>query len=115
MRISDWSSDVCSSDLIAEGNDNYETFLRFAQTAVDSADPLNFAAAASAQHPILMLEVRGDAVVPNCTIAGDANCPATDTIPVSGYLSGADPLARLLGLDFVPGPAQTDEIGRAHV
>src|SRR3546814_16981674 len=55
-----------------------------------------------------MLEVRGDAVVPNCTIAGDANCPATDTIPVSGYLSGADPLARLLGLDFVPGPAQTD-------
>ncbi|HEY9546976.1 MAG TPA: hypothetical protein VIR56_13270 [Solimonas sp.] len=93
---------------ITEGNDNYETFLRFAQTAVDSADPLNFAAAASAQHPILMLEVRGDAVVPNCTIAGDANCPATDTIPVSGYLSGADPLARLLGLDFVPGPAQTD-------
>lgn len=93
---------------ITEGNDNYETFLRFAQTAVDAADPLNFAAAASARHPILMLEVRGDAVVPNCTIAGDANCPATDTLTISGYLSGADPLARVLGLGFVPGPAQTD-------
>ena len=93
---------------VAEGNDNYETFLRFAQTAVDAADPLNFAAAASARHPLLMLEVRGDAVVPNCTIAGDANCPATDTLTVSGYLSGSDPLARVLGLDFVPGPAQTD-------
>src|SRR3546814_1638841 len=98
MRISDWSSDVCSSDLIAEGNDNYETFLRFAQTAVDSADPLNFAAAASAQHPILMLEVRGDAVVPNCTIAGDVNCPASDTILVSGYLRSAEHPSALLSL-----------------
>ncbi|NGY04306.1 hypothetical protein [Solimonas terrae] len=99
---------AASGGEIAEGNDNYETFLRFAQTAVDSGDPLNFAAAASAQHPILMLEVRGDAVVPNCTIAGDANCPATDTLTVSGYLSGGDPLARVLGLGFVPGPTQTD-------
>lgn len=93
---------------ITEGNDNYETFLRFAQTAVDSGDPLNFAARAATLHPLLMLEVRGDTVVPNCTIAGDANCPATDTLTVSGYLSGSDPLARVLGLGFIPGPAQAD-------
>lgn len=93
---------------ITEGNDNYETFLRFAQTAIDAADPLNFAATAAANHPILMIEVRGDAVVPNCTVAGDANCPATDTLTVSGYLSGSDPLARVLGLGFLPGPTQTD-------
>lgn len=95
---------------IVEGNDNFETFLRFAQTVIDSADPLNFAAKAAADHPLLMLVVRGDAVVPNCTIADDANCPATDTITVSGYLSGSDPLARVLGLDFIPGPAQTDAL-----
>lgn len=95
---------------IVEGNDNFETFLRFAQTTVDSGDPLNFAATASANHPLLMLEVKGDAVVPNCTIAGDANCPATDTITVSGYLSGSDPLARMLGLGFIPGPAQADAL-----
>ncbi|NKF24068.1 hypothetical protein [Solimonas marina] len=93
---------------ITEGNDNYETFLRFAQTAVDAADPLNFATDAAANHPILMIEVRGDAVVPNCTIANDVDCPATDTIPISGYLGGSDPLARALGLGFIPGPAQTD-------
>ncbi len=57
-----------------------------------------------------MLVVRGDTVVPNCTVAGDANCLATDTITVSGYLSGSEPLARVLGLDFVPGPAQTDAL-----
>jgi hypothetical protein len=95
---------------IVEGNDNFETFLRFAQTVIDSADPLNFAAKAAADHPLLMLVVRGDAVVPNCTIADNADCPATDTITVSGYLSGSDPLARVLGLDFIPGPAQTDAL-----
>lgn len=99
-----------ASSRIVEGNDNFETFLRFAQTVVDSADPLNFAAQAAANHPLLMFVVRGDTVVPNCAIAGDANCPATDTITVSGYLSGSDPLARVLGLDFIPGPAQSDAL-----
>ncbi|HET8881577.1 MAG TPA: hypothetical protein VFM56_05325, partial [Solimonas sp.] len=72
-RIAAGLADASGGDIM-EGNDNYETFLRFAQTVVDAADPLNFAAAARARHPLLMLEVRGDAVVPNCTIAGDANC-----------------------------------------
>ncbi|HSW14824.1 MAG TPA: hypothetical protein VLI06_18410 [Solimonas sp.] len=88
---------------VIEGSDNYETFLRFAQTAVDSGDPLNFATAARAGHPLLMIEVVGDAVVPNCAILGDPLCPATDTLPLSGYLSGTTPLARAMGLDFQPG------------
>lgn len=95
---------------IVEGNDNYETFLRFAQTLVDSGDPINYASAASAAHPVLLFEVVGDAVVPNCTIAGDAACPATDRIPISGYLSGTDPLVRAMGLAFIPGPAQGDAL-----
>jgi hypothetical protein len=75
---------------------------------IDDGDPLNYAAAASANRPVLMFVVRGDAVVPNCTIRGDANCPATDTIPISSFLGGSDPLARALGLDFVPGPGVSD-------
>ncbi|AXQ27915.1 hypothetical protein D0B54_04145 [Solimonas sp. K1W22B-7] len=91
---------------IVQGNDNYETFIRFAQTLVDSGDPLNFAAATKANHPIYMIEVVGDAVVPNCAIKGDPLCPATDVLPISGYLSGTTPLARVMGLTFRPGPGE---------
>ncbi|HEX4895002.1 MAG TPA: hypothetical protein VFV11_01565, partial [Solimonas sp.] len=80
----------------------------FAQTLVDSGDPLNYAQAAAANHPLLMFEVVGDGVVPNCAVAGNPACPAIDTLPLSGYLSGSDPLARALGLEFVPGPTQGD-------
>lgn len=99
---------AASGGSIKEGNDTYETFLRFAQTLVDDGDPINYAAAATANRATLMFEVRGDAVVPNCTIAGDTDCPATDTIPISAWLSGTDPLARTMGLDFLPGPEQSD-------
>jgi len=95
---------------VAEGTDNYETFLRFAQTLVDSGDPLNFATAAAAAHPLFMIEVVGDKVVPNCALKDDATCPATDTITISGYLSGTTPLARLMGLTFRPGPGETEAI-----
>ncbi|MDM4769145.1 hypothetical protein [Solimonas sp. SE-A11] len=100
---------AASGGLVAQGNDSYETVLRFAQTAVDSGDPLNFAAAAAAKHPILMIEVVGDAVVPNCAIKNDPACPAIDVLPISGYLSGTTPLARVMGLTFKP--SETGAIG----
>ncbi len=92
-----------SGGAISQGNDNYETFLRFAQTVVDSGDPINFAKAAATKHPILMIEVVGDAVVPNCALKDNPACPATDVLPISGYLSGTTPLARIMGLTFKPG------------
>lgn len=92
-----------SGGAIAQGNDNYETFLRFAQTVVDSGDPINFAQATATKHPILMIEVVGDAVVPNCALKDNPACPATDVLPISGYLSGTTPLARIMGLSFKPG------------
>lgn len=95
---------------VTEGTDNYESFLRFAQTLVDSGDPLNFAAEATANHPLFMIEVVGDAVVPNCALRGDPLCPATDTITLSGFLSGTTPLARLLGLTFRPGPGEGEAL-----
>lgn len=108
----------------AEGTDNfpntpaYETFLRFAQTLVDSGDPINYASAASAGHAIDMIEVINDQVVPNkaattcpaslpaitSTAQLVAACPATaseDVTIVPGYLSGTDPLVAMMGLGSV--------------
>lgn len=93
---------AASGGLIAQGNDTYETILRFAQTVVDSGDPLNFARETATNHPIYMIEVVGDAVVPNCAIKDDPACPVTDVLPISGYLSGTTPLARVMGLTFQP-------------
>ena len=76
---------------VIKGTDLFETFLRFAQTAVDSADPINFAAAARSKHPIHMIEVIGDTVVPNNALSGTP-------ISVPGYLSGTDPLFQIMGL-----------------
>jgi len=108
-----------------EGTDNfpnppaYETFLRFAQTLVDSGDPVNYGAAASSAHAIDMIEVIGDLVVPNAAMttcpvtlpAGISStaqllsvCPGTATQDVTiapGYLSGTDPLVKTMGLSSI--------------
>jgi hypothetical protein len=95
---------------VHEGTDDYETFERFAQTLVDSGDPINYAVAAAANHPIHMIEVIGDGVVPNDALS---NCPGPipgpacstalhkDKVLISGYLSGTDPLVAIMGLDSV--------------
>ncbi len=103
---------------LLEGQDSYETFLRFAQTVIDSADPINYAVAAAANHPIHMIEVIGesgislpDQVVPNNvprTVAAPAPCPtytgtgvppgARGPVCVAGLLSGTDPLYMMMGL-----------------
>jgi dienelactone hydrolase len=106
---------------VAEGSDTYETFLRFAQTLVDSGDPVNYGAKASAGHAIHLIEVANDLVVPNSapttcpsplpsgilsTAALVAACPATSTEDVeieTGYLSGTDPLIAAQGLT-IAGP-----------
>jgi len=104
---------------VAEGSDDYETFLRFAQTVVDSGDPINYAAAARAAHAIDLIEVRGDTVVPNnapstcpsplpegifSTSALLAACPASATQDVTveaRELSGTDALYQAMGLDVI--------------
>jgi hypothetical protein len=56
---------------IMQGTTLYEQFFRDAQTAVDSGDPVNFIAQATALHPIHLIQVVGggssppDQVVPN--------------------------------------------------
>ena len=96
------SAGLAASGLI-EGSDDYETFQRFAQTLLDSGDPINYAAAASAKHPIHMIEVVGsdtspaDQVVPNDAPAGPATA-SNDKVTITGFLSGTDPLFQTMGL-----------------
>lgn len=104
---------------VAEGSDNYETFLRFTQTVVDSGDPINYAAAAAANHSIHLIEVVGganggnnppDLVVPNAVVrnsdgskcAASANfVPFLDTVCEGGPLAGTDPLIAAMGLNTI--------------
>ena len=111
---------------VAEGSEDYQTFLRTSQTIQDSGDPINYAAAAVANHPLHMIEVVGggnggsnppDLVVPNSIVANvgpdftpgtKGACPATgnytpflDTVCVGAPLSGTDPLATAMGLNSV--------------
>jgi hypothetical protein len=133
-----------AASFVFEGTDTYETFVRFAQHLIDPADPINYAAAANAGHPLLVTEVIGDAVVPNSAgttcpsalppgvgatatsvdaagtaaasgaagaalialcpplvIPADPPLPAItyqDETAITGYLSGTDALARVMGL-----------------
>ena len=119
---------------LAEGTDNYETFLRFAQTLVDSGDPVNYGAAANAGHPLHMIEVVGgandgnnppDLVVPNYVVRNIAptgnDCPLSagsvaflDTACEAGPLSGTDPLADVMGLaEASVAPPYTDNPANA--
>jgi hypothetical protein len=92
---------ACSG--VIEGTDTYETFLRFAQHLVDPGDPINYAVAANVNHAIHMVEVIGDAVVPNSALALTTPTASQDFTLISGYLSGTDPLYQLMGLT-VAGP-----------
>lgn len=82
---------------VPEGTDDYETFVRFAQTIVDAGDPINYAAAARAAHPITLFEVAGDLVVPN-NVPATAATAVLDRVVEPGPLAGTDPLIAAMGL-----------------
>ncbi len=75
---------------------DYFQFLLIAQTVIDSADPINWGARATATNSILLQQVAGDAVVPNAV----AGAP----------LSGTEPLIRIMGLDAIT-ETTTDPMG----
>ncbi|MCF6201054.1 MAG: hypothetical protein L3J42_02820, partial [Hydrogenimonas sp.] len=68
---------------IADGSPEYESFMIATQTVIDDADPINYAAKASALQTILSFEVITDQVIPN----------SVSTAP----LSGTDPLLNMMG------------------
>lgn len=74
------------------GTSDFEAFLGAAQTAVDSADPINWGAVTAATNAVLLHEVIGDTVIPN----------AVATAP----LSGTEPLFRIMDLDILNATTQ---------
>lgn len=69
---------------VMPGTAQFEQFLTLWQTMLDSADPINWAAAASANTPIMLHEVINDQVIPNFVT----------TAP----LSGTEPMMAAMGL-----------------
>ncbi len=76
-------------------------FLGAAQTAVDSADPINWSSIAVADNSILLHEVIGDQVVPN-------------SVP-GAPLAGTEPMIRIMGLDSIGATTQDAAGVRAAV
>jgi len=81
----------------------YESFLAVAQTAVDTADPANHAAAAVSGRGMLFFEIAGDGtpgtsdlVVPNTVPDALALISTPATVPAP--LAGTEPLLTLMGL-----------------
>jgi len=54
-----------SAQGLPAGTIGFDNFVRDLQTAIDPVDPVNYAAAATATHPIHVIEVLGDTAVPN--------------------------------------------------
>jgi pimeloyl-ACP methyl ester carboxylesterase len=96
------------------GTTLYAQFFRDAQTVVDSGDPLNFIALATAQHPIHLLQVVGsssslpDQVVPNSA--------TMRLITASGYGPlGANGVLTRIPAPAAPGPVLNAAGFRAYV
>ncbi len=75
---------AAADENLVPGTPEFASFVVAAQTVIDAADPINFAARAAATNPIHMIEVIGDQVVPNLI----------DGAP----LAGTEQLARVMGL-----------------
>lgn len=80
---------------IFPGTAEYETFFLVWQTVLDSADPINWAAEAAANTPILLHEVINDQVIPNF-------------VPTSP-LAGTEPLIKIMGLTAYSSTQQSVE------
>src|SRR3546814_1627269 len=107
MRISDWSSDVCSSDLIP-----YVTPLGQPPISTMVVEPVAMMLAAC--------DADGDAGVTRdearaCLARSFASIDTTGAGSL-GYIAYSDWAERFLGdPNALPSPFETDEIGRAHV
>lgn len=82
--------DALASAGIEPDSAAYESFLLAAQTVLDDADPLNYAASVAPKHTIFALEAVGD----GSPQSGDQTIP-NNVIP-QAPLSGTDPLLHLL-------------------
>ncbi len=88
-----------ASEGVYPGTADYESFFLVWQTVLDSADPINWAAAAATNTPILLHEVINDQVIPNY-------------VPTSP-LAGTEPLIKVMGLQAYSSTQQSADGLRA--
>jgi pimeloyl-ACP methyl ester carboxylesterase len=56
---------VLTAQGLPPGTVGFDNFVRDLQTVIDPVDPINYAAAAAADHPLHVIEILGDTAVPN--------------------------------------------------
>jgi hypothetical protein len=113
-----------SAQGLPQGTVGFDNFVRDLQTVIDPVDPINYAAAAAATHPLHVIEVLGDTAVPNAPndyIAQLWNLPSRSTttaVAPPGTVSG---IVRFRGgvhsslFNPTPAPAVTAEMQRQTV
>src|SRR3546814_6501746 len=112
MRISDWSSDVCSSDL-----DDLTTALEGRTVLVDAAEPRRAQKALVDVPGVLSVAQIGNSLRVLTDRNGDAAARIRGVLEEAGLQAGVDASQPTLEDVFVAatGGKADDEIGRAHV
>src|SRR3546814_4775244 len=104
MRISDWSSDVCSSDLDGGGSD--EQVAAFLSTLSDRGETMvEIAAAAQAMRDRLIPIEAPEGAIDVCGTGGDGHHTLNVSTAVSIVVAACD----------IPVAKHGNQIGRAHV
>ena len=113
-----------SAQGLPAGTVGFDNFLRDLQTVIDPVDPVNYAAAAAANHPLHVIEVLGDPAVPNAPteyiaqLWGLPTISATQTATPPATVSG---IVRFRGgahsslFNPAPNPAVTQEMQQQTV
>ncbi len=84
---------------VNKGTPDYEAFLASAQTVLDSADPLNYAADTANNRGIHLIEIIGGAGSPTDQVIPNNVLNIAGTVP--SPTAGTDPLATAMGLTKV--------------
>src|SRR3546814_15343941 len=86
MRISDWSSDVCSSDLFGQGTGATDPAAMYGSRSITTpTDPLTL----GSDVTFAILDADGNSVTGPMTLAAGATAPDAILTAINGYLTTA--------------------------
>ena len=113
-----------SAQGLPQGTVGFDNFVRDLQTVIDPVDPINYAAAAAANHPLHVIEVLGDTAVPNAPndyIAQLWNLPSRSATAMVAPPATVNGIVRFRSgvhsslFNPTPSPAATAEMQRQTV